>query len=159
MIQDILCNFCDDQVVSGTDVSTYCYDLGYNRDAVDATTTDIRDIGQGEPLYVWLKISPVSTFSAGDDGNVVVSLVSDSDSALGSATVIQTLATYLSGSMTFTDIAYFAVAPATIADGDRYIGLSFTETSDISPYTVSAGLVNGRPNWRAYNKSASTDLG
>jgi hypothetical protein len=119
MIMDALLVLADPQTVTtGTDtglVSEHTIDLD-----------DIRDIGNGKPLYV-VGIVTTAFTSAGSDDPLAVDLITDGDAALGSATVLQRLFTFPAIAAAGTKMT------GVIAPGhtyERYLGVRFISTGD-----------------------------
>ncbi len=133
MILDEAAKFSDAQTVTtNTDtglVSEHTIDLG-----------DARDIGNGKPLYVRVNVETAFT-SAGSNETLEVYLITDGDSALGSATTLQLLGTLPAVAAIGTKMI------GVIAPGhtyERYIGLMYKTGGDGTALTagvVSAYLV------------------
>jgi hypothetical protein len=136
MILDTLLLFSNEQAITADAASTNVIDLGADRDL------GVADIDL---------ICQVSTTldSTGEAATLTVSLQTDSDEAFGSPTTL---------------FATAAIAEATLVQGyyiikmklpqvtERYLRLYYDRgTEDFTSGKVTAGLLTGKQNWRAYD--------
>lgn len=129
MILDGQNMFSEAQAITAAAVST---------NAID--TSVARDIGTGEGLYVMVQCDVAMTDS-GSDSTLAIALVTDSDPALGSAAVIDTLVTLPALTAAGTTL-YFKIDPEKLVAFERYIGLSFTPAGgNLTTGSFTAGLV------------------
>ncbi len=122
MIMDKEAYFSDPQTVTtGTDtglVSEHTYDLGLAG----------REIGAGKPLFVVVVVTTAFT-SSGSDDDLAVNLITDSDVALGSPTVVQRLCVIPRISAAGTKVVG-VIAPKPGVALERYIGLQYLSVGD-----------------------------
>lgn len=137
MILDELNMFSNAQAITATAVSTNSVDLG---------STSL-DLGSGENLYVHLNVDTAFTDS-GSDSTVTVTLVTDDNAALSSATAVQTLGTFAALSAIGTKIIARIQPGLTL---ERYVGLNFTVANgNLTTGAISAYLAHGVDTSKAY---------
>jgi len=138
MILDAQNLFSDAQAITATAVSTNSVDLGLASGF---------DLGSGENLYVHLNVDVAFTDS-GSDSTVTVTLVTDDNAALSSATAVQTLGTFAALSAAGTKII------ARIQPGlslERYVGLNYTVANgNLTTGSITAALAHGVDTSKAY---------
>ena len=132
MIIDAHAKFADAQTVTTNSdspgvVSEHTIDLGV-----------ARDLGIGQPMYVVVTVDTTMT-SSGSNDNLDVNLITDGDSALGSATTLQKLCTVPQVSVAGTKV-FGVIAPGLTYE--RYLGLLFkTDSGPLTAGAFSAYLV------------------
>jgi len=137
MILDSLNLFSDAQALTATAVSTNSIDLG-------ATSIDL---GSGENLYVHLNVDVAFT-DAGSDSTVTVTLVTDDNAGLSSATAVQTLGTFAALSAIGTKIIARIQPNLTL---ERYVGLNYTlANGNLTTGSITAVLAHGVDTSKAY---------
>lgn len=146
MILDAHNEFSDSQAVTSTAISTNVLDLGPVADNV------LRDIGQGEP--VWLVVTTdVAATDSGSDATLTVSLESDSTANLATSATVH----FTTGAMAF---AAFSPAGTVLTavrlpagNYEQYLGVRFTVASGpLTAGTFSAFLVRDPNLFRTYAK-------
>lgn len=137
MILDAQNTFSDAQAVTATAVST---------NSIDLSAASI-DLGSGENLYI-VVVCDVAMTDSGSDSTLAVALVTDSDSALGSATAVQSLGTFAALSAAGTKIVARIQPGLTL---EQYIGLSYTPASgNLSTGSFSAYIAKDVDTSKAY---------
>ncbi len=136
MIIDSQLLFSDAQALTAAAASTNLVDLGA-----------IRDIGTGEPLYVFLSVD-VALTDSGSNSTVTVDAQTDDAAAFGSATTAQTLftiaATAAAGTM------YLACLGPTLIN-ERFLRLYYTmNNGNLDTGTVTAALVKNVQRYVSY---------
>lgn len=128
MFMDALLLVSDAQAVTATAVST---------SSIDLSATDVqRQVGTGEPIGFGLTVDVAADHTTGNE-TYQVDLVSDSDPALGSPTVI---ASYVLLYSQLTAGAKFFFPLPMGFPAERYIGLQYTVGGTTPTVTVTAGL-------------------
>lgn len=138
MILDAQNLFSDAQAITATAVSTNAIDLGLASGL---------DLGSGENLYVHINVDTAFTDS-GSDSTVTVTLVTDDNSSLSSATAVQTLGTFAALSAAGTKIIARIQPNLTL---ERYIGLNYTlANGNLTTGAVTASLVKDVDTYKSY---------
>lgn len=109
--------------------------------AVSTNAIDLRavapDIGTGENLYIVITVD--ETFDTATTSNLTVTLVTDADPALGSATIVATYPVFADTVLTAgREPIYLRIPPGTY---ERYIGLTYTVSATMTAGKVTAGIV------------------
>lgn len=148
--------FDDAAALTATRDSTNVIDL-LPQGILGATANTIRDIGAGKMLYLHILVT-TTLDSAGEAATLDVTLVSDDNTGLSSATT----------HITIPQIAEAALAAGTwIAKGiplpsgayQRYLGLIYTVgTEDFTSGAVSAWLSDTRYDDRTYESGWTTGI-
>ncbi len=129
MILDAENLFCEEQAVTAEADSTNVIDLGV-----------ARNIGVGEPLFIFLNVTETMDDS-GDDSTLNVDLVTDDNAALSSDAVVMDLVTIPATTAAGTQYI-FRIPPAILESYQRYIGLHFTPANgNLSAGKFTAGIV------------------
>ena len=102
----------DEQAITTTAVSTKSIDLG----------VALRDIGAGEPLYAVVVVD--EAFTAAGAATLVIGLITDDDSALGSPTTILSTPAIDKAALTAGRVPIVIPIPPNIAE--QYLGLNYT---------------------------------
>jgi len=102
----------DEQAITTTAVSTKSIDLG----------VALRDIGAGEPLYAVVVVD--EAFTAAGAATLVIGLITDDDSALGSPTTILSTPAIDKAVLTAGRVPIVIPIPPNIAE--QYLGLNYT---------------------------------
>ena len=146
MIRDQELTFSDAQVLTATALSTNVIDLGPLSGMPSANL--IRDIGEGEVM--WLHVSsPTALDSSGEAATLTITLESDDNAALSSATTH-----YTSGALTEATVSAAGwelrvrVPPSAY---QQYLGVRYTVgTENFTTGTISAALVRDSRGYRDY---------
>lgn len=146
MILDELTEFLDATALNTGAAGTYL--IG---DVIDTTHASIRDLGDGEELYLVIQVTTAVT--SGGAATVQFQLASDAQAAIatdGSATIhYQTIAIPKA-----TLIAGYAAAIVALPRGavyERYLGiLQITGTAALTAGAVNAFLTKDPSKYRAY---------
>jgi hypothetical protein len=124
--------FSNAQAVTATDISTNVLDLG--------ATPTLRDLGAGTPIYLVVAQggSTALTDNSGTDGTIVITLESDDNTGLSSAT------THLT-------------SPTITATYQRYLGLRYTIANMTATNPAIDAFLTTDPNaWTAYPNAYTT---
>lgn len=143
MILDAHNEFSDAQAVTATAISTNVIDLGPVAD------NTLRDIGTGEEMYLVVLTQTAAT-DTGSDATLTVSLESDDNAGLTSATTH-----YSTGALAF---AAFSAAGSVLAcvrlpagDYQRYLGVRYTVgAGPLTAGNFDAFLTKDVQKWKAY---------
>ena len=112
MITDALLRLSADQAVTASAVSTNTIDL-----------SQIRDIGEGKPLYMVFTIT--ETFATLT--SLAFNVVTDDNASLSSPAVINTVSvTLASGGLAAGQQHVLQIPPAIASIGERYLGATYT---------------------------------
>ena len=137
MILDSLLMFATSQAITADAVSENTIDMGAYG------STNFRDLGAGAALRVFMNVEVA--FSGGSFASLDVQLVTDSDPALASPTVVAILKRIVIADLTINTIHDLGTLPSlrsqTVAS-ERYLGLKFDVDSNPSAGTISAGLIS-----------------
>jgi len=137
MILDAQNLFSDAQAITATAVSTNAIDL-------DAANIDL---GSGENLYVHLNVDVAFTDS-GSDSTVTVTLVTDDNAALSSATAVQTLGTFAALTAAGTKIIARIQPNLTL---EQFVGLNYTlANGNLTTGSITAALVLDADTYKSY---------
>lgn len=129
MLLDSQLLFSEELAVTAAANATNVYDAG-----------DVRDIGAGEDLYVFGLVTTTMD-DTGDDSTLTVNLVTDDNSALSSASVVQELFTFSATSPAGT-ILYAKISPEAATAFERYVGIAFAPAGgDLSAGAFTVGIV------------------
>ncbi len=127
MIVDYANQFSDAQAVTSTAISTNVIDLG--------ATPTLRDIGNGQPLYL-VVITQATCTDTSSDATVTFSLESDSTANLATSATVH----FTTGALAFATYATAGTLVAAVAlpfsSYERYLGLRYTVAS--GPLTAGA---------------------
>jgi hypothetical protein len=127
-------------LTSGTIYSTYCFDTQSPTNVSGGTTTtQIRDLGEGEDLYVSMTVG--TAFSGGT--NVLAEVVLGDDTSFTNTVVIGTMGTIVTASLTAGANFVARVNPRLGALGStyRYLGVKYTISGTYSAGAVFADVV------------------
>ena len=147
MIMDKFLEFSDAQAVTSTAISTNVVDLAPLGNGVGTNT--VRDLGNGETLYLVVRtVSPAT--DTGNDATLTVTLESSAAEALSASTVH-----FSTGALSF---ATFSPAGAQIAITDlpsgnyqRYLGVRYTVANGpLTGGTFDAIIVKDPQTYRSY---------
>jgi len=139
MILDAQALFSDSQAITATAVSTNAYDL----------KKVSQDVGTGERLYLYVTVVTAFTDS-GSDSTVAVTLVTDDNSSLSSATAVQTLGTFAALSAVGSKLVVPIASNLTL---EQYIGLNYTlANGNLTTGAVTAGIVTEADLYKVYPK-------
>lgn len=112
-------------------------------------TRDVRDIGSGEDIYIFLTVTTSFTDS-GSDSTLAVALVTDDNAALSSPATVRTLVTLPALTAAGTTL-YFKLEAENLVAFQRYIGLVYTPAGgNLTTGSITAGLVRGIQQDRKY---------
>lgn len=155
MLLDAYNQFSNAQALTATAVSANIIDLGPLGGSPTANL--IRDIGAGEELHLSILVTTVLD-SAGEAATLTVTLESDDNTGLSSATTHWT-----SGSIAEATLAagYWVAQGIIIPPGayQRYLGLRYTVgTENFTSGNVSAWLHKGRFDTTVYRNAWSTGV-
>jgi len=129
MILDGQNMFSEAQAITAAAVST---------NAID--TSLARDIGNGENIYIMLQCDVAMT-DVDSNSTLAIALVTDSDEALGSPTVVRTLVTLPALTAAGTTL-FFKLEAENLVAFERYLGLSYTPANgNLTTGSFTAGLV------------------
>lgn len=142
MLLDKQNQFSNAQAVTAAAISANVIDLGPLSGG-----NLIRDIGAGEELGVLIRVDTTMD-DTGDDSTLIVTLESDDNVGLSSATVHQTITTFAALSAANTQL-YVPILPGAY---QRYLGLRYTPGAggNLSAGAFSAWLVRGKFDTRVY---------
>jgi hypothetical protein len=122
-----------------------------NTDVIDlGATPTLRDIGNGEPIYLVIQVDTSFTGA----GNVTFDLVSDSTANLATSKTTH----WTSGAIAYTVwIAGYTkvVALPTDATVERYLGLWETTSGNLTGGKINAFLTRDVAAWRAYEDATN----
>lgn len=139
MILDAQALFSDSQALTATAVSTNAYNL----------KKVSQDVGTGERLYLYVTVVTAFTDS-GSDSTVAVTLVTDDNDALSSATAVQTLGTFAALSAVGSKLVVPIASNLTL---EQYIGLNYTlANGNLTTGAVTAGIVTEADLYKVYPK-------
>lgn len=164
MLIDKQSMFSDDQAITADTISTYVIDLLAASGAVNAGSTGgpsantIRDIGAGEPLYLYILVT--TTFdSAADSTSLICSLESDDNTSLSSATVHWTGADIEQATLV---AGYWICQGMAIPPGayQKYLGVRYNVGAEenFTAGKVQAWLSNKRHDTRTYESGSTTGI-
>lgn len=156
--------FSDEQAITVDAISTYVIDLlPPDAGAINAGSTGgpsanlIRDIGAGKPMYLYALVT--TAFTTGDAGVLTVTLESDDNTSLSSATVHMTVASLVAAAALVAGywIAKSLAIPA--SQYQRYLGLRYlTTTGDFTAGKVSAWLSDSPYSDQQYQSGHKTGV-
>jgi len=145
MITDKYTTFCDAEALNTGAAGTYL--IG---DVVDLSV--VRDIGQGNPLYLVINVETTAT--SGGSATGTFKLASDAQAAIatdGSATEHLTSPTFAVADMAAGTNILTAVIPMEGNEYERYLGiLQVTGTAAFTAGKVDAFLTQTPAAWKAY---------
>lgn len=124
--------FSDAQAVTATAGSTNIIDT-----APLFTGNTGRRIGDGKPIYIFVTVDTAFTDS-GSDSTIAVTVETDDNTSMSSATTIATITTF--AALTAAGTKFFAPLP--IGVYERYVGLRYTAANgNLTTGAFTAGLV------------------
>lgn len=113
-----------------------------------------RNVGVGaQAIYVFWGVDVAFT-DAGSDSTLAVTLETDDNTGMTTATTVATFVTLAALSPVGT--RGIAVLPPFAYE--RYIGLRYTPSSDLTTGSITAGLTLDADQWRAYAPGATTGV-
>ena len=146
MILDELNEFADALAINTGGAGSYL--LG---DVIDLQTQQIRDIGNGQPVY-W--VTSVDTALASATGTFNLSLVSDAQAAIatdGSATVHATIGGPFLQAALAAGTMWVRVVPLELPKYERYLGiLQTTATAAFTAGKINSFLTLDPIGWKPY---------
>lgn len=146
MILDAFNEFSDAQAVTSTAISTNVIDLG------PVTDNTLRDIGNGEEIYLVVTTNTACT-DGGSDATLTVSLESDSVEALNSSATVH----YTTGALAFAAFkdagSVLAMVRLPAGSYERYLGVRYTVASGpLTAGAFDAFLTKDVQRWRDYER-------
>ena len=136
MILDKQNEFCDQQAVTATAVSTNAFDLG-----------SVRHLGDGDPLVIHILVEEAAT--AAGAATVDFQVVTDDNASLSSPAVIISSEPIAKATLVIGYEINLPLPPG--ATYERYLGVQFTvATGPLTAGKFTAHLVNVAPKSRAY---------
>lgn len=147
MIQDVKNTFADDLALTATAVATNVIDL--------SSTNLLKDLGTGKPLYLVFLVTTVLD-SAGEAATLTISLESDDNTSLSSATTHWSSSAIAEASLV---AGYKKIVPLPVEKTyQQYLGVRFTVgTENFTSGNVSAFITDnpGQMNLYADNITIS----
>lgn len=105
-----------------------------------------RNVGMGRPIYIFITVDVAFT-DASSDSTLAVTLETDDNTSMSSATTIATLTTF--AALTAAGTKFFAVLPMA-TNYERYIGLRYTPANgNLTTGSLTAGLTLNVDQWTA----------
>lgn len=158
MLIDTLELFSDDQVITVDAISTNVIDL-LPGPILGATANVQRDIGAGQPLYLFVLVTTAMD-SAGEAATLQVTLESDSTANLAtSATVHWDSGTILEATM---DPAGYWIAkgiPLPPGNYERYLGIRYNNATEaFTTGKISAWISDSRFDTRTYRTGSVSGI-
>jgi hypothetical protein len=152
MIIDRELMFSNAQAITAAAASTDLVDLaplGLAASAGGSPANTGRNVGVGEPLYVWINVDVAMT-DASSDSTLTVTLQTDTDVAFGSAASLGDLivipAVQAAGAKFFVKLPIANAVPY-----ERYIRLLYTPNNgNLSTGSFSAGIVKDIDQFTSY---------
>jgi len=96
-----------------------------------------RRVGNGKPIYIFISVDVAFTDS-GSDSTIAVTVETDDNTSMSSATTVATITTF--AALTAAGTKFFAPLP--IANYERYIGIRYTAANgNLTTGSFTAGLV------------------
>lgn len=142
MILDNFAEFGDAATLVGTAATTYV--LG---DVMDLGSTS-QDIGNGEPLYLVVRIAD-AVLAAGGAANVTFRLVSDSVASLDNSATVHLNSGAIAKGTLVEGYTVFAVA-LPLGTYERYLGVTYTpDTNNTTAGKADAFLTKDIAKWVA----------
>lgn len=146
MILDALNEFSDSQAVTSTAISTNVIDLG------PVTDNTLRDIGQGDDMWL-IVVTAVTATDSGSDATLTITLESDSTANLATSATVH----YSTAALAF---ASFATAGTVLVatrlpsgNYEQYLGVRYTVASGpLTSGAFDAFLTDDPQLWRTYAK-------
>lgn len=155
--------FSWDQAITSDAISTNVIDLLATSGAVGAgssggpSANTIKDIGAGRPLYLHAVVT--TQFTTGDSGTLTVTVESDDNTSLSSATVHDTVASAVAAATLAPGYWIAKGVPLKPGDYQRYLGLRYTtNTGDFTGGKVSAWISDQRFDDRTYQSGYTTGV-
>lgn len=144
MIVDTLTEFCDGTALNTGAAGTY--NVG---DVIDME--NLRDLGQGQPIYLVIQVSTTAT--SGGSATGTFRLVSDSVATpdTSTATVHATSQAFAVADMTAGTSLFVIALPMEGAAYERYLGIQqITGTAAFTAGAIDAFLTTNPSAWKAY---------
>lgn len=145
MLSSILETFSDDQAITADAISTNVIDLLPSGGAINSGDTGgpaantVVNIAAGRPKYLYCLVT--ASFASAGGATLTVTVESDDNTSLSSATVHQTVASAVAAATLVS--GYWIAKGLVLASGNyqRYLGLRYTtNTSDFEAGKVRAWL-------------------
>lgn len=152
-----------EQAVTVDAISTNVIDLLATSGAIGAGAAGgpsanlIKDIGAGKPLYLHSVVT--QQFTTGDAGTLTMTLESDDNTTLASATVHDTLATAVAAASLVPGYWLAKGVPIKPGDYQRYLGVRYTtNTGDMTAGKISTWISADRFDDRNYQGGWKTGV-
>lgn len=150
MFVDYQNQFSDAQAVTSTAISTNVLDLG--------ATPTLRDIGNGEPIYLVILTQTTCTDTS-SDATVTFTLESDSTADLATSATVH----YSTGAKAFATYATAGTVVAVVAlpygSYERYLGVRYTVASGpLTAGAFDAFLTKDVQKWQSYADALSAPV-
>jgi hypothetical protein len=150
MIRDHELMFSDAQALTATALSTNVIDLG---PLSGGNLT--RDITGGDGGQMFLHVNVGTLFESGGASTLVITLESDDNTSLSSATTHYTSASIAKASLV---AGYELIVPMPVANYQRYLALRYTVgTANFTAGAISATMVRGIRNYPYYASEGGSD--